>query len=77
MGKYNALQTTVEMVQRVIAKVHGSTPVTILDAQQALKNAGHGNDAYRLARYWMNYGTKSVGWNDYGDTLRVAVPFKG
>jgi hypothetical protein len=75
MGKGGALKAVVVQVQREISRVHGSNSVTIIDVQNLLR-AKHGNDCYRLARFWREYGSAFTGcWTDFGDALRVNAEF--
>lgn len=76
MKSNRSLKDVVEMVQKLVARKMNGRPATVFDVQNILKADGHGRDAYRLAKYWLQHGTKVVGWTDFGDPLRVNVAFK-
>ena len=72
----SALESAVNAISRDITREFGSKPVTLQDVQQLLQKEGWGRESYKRAAWWLQYGSRIVGWTDFGDTLRVCRPAK-
>ena len=72
----SALESAVNAISRNITREFGGKPVTLQDVQQLLQKKGWGRESYKMAGWWLQYGSQVVGWTDFGDTLRVCRPAK-